>query len=61
MGDTYRVPAGQGVRMNIGEQRRTIYVEPIEEPPDAPVREPDHEEHPIPHEPIRLPEPVPGR
>jgi hypothetical protein len=47
--------------MNIGEQRRTIYVEPIEEPPDGPVREPNHEEHPIPHEPIRLPEPVPGR
>ncbi len=26
--------------MNIGERRRTIYVEPIEEPATAPVEEP---------------------
>lgn len=45
--------------MNIGEQRRTIYVEPIEAP-DDPVREPDREEQPIPSEPARMPEPVPG-
>jgi hypothetical protein len=45
--------------MNIGEQRRTIYVEPIEEPATAPVKEPspevlperaepDPQEHPVP-------------
>jgi len=49
--------------MNIGEQRRTIYIEPIEEPGpiEEPVRDPDHEEHPIPDEPIRTPEPQPSR
>jgi hypothetical protein len=47
--------------MNIGEQRRTIYVEPIEEPLDDPLRDPGHEEEPIPDEPIRTPEPQPSR
>jgi hypothetical protein len=47
--------------MNIGEERRTIYIEPIEEPLDDPLREPGHEEHPIPDEPIRTPEPQPSR
>jgi hypothetical protein len=47
--------------MNIGEQRRSFYVEPIEELPDDPVREPDREEQPIPHEPVRMPEPQPSR
>jgi hypothetical protein len=47
--------------MNIGEQRRTIYVEPIEEPSDDPPREPDLAEPSIPDEPARMPEPQPGR
>jgi hypothetical protein len=47
--------------MNIGEQRRTIYVEPIEEPLDDPMREPGNEEHPVPDDPVGLPEPQPGR
>jgi hypothetical protein len=32
--------------MNIGEQRRTIYIEPIEEPDPAPVQEPAPSEEP---------------
>ena len=32
--------------MNIGEQRRTIYIEPIEEPDSAPVQEPAPSEEP---------------
>ena len=47
--------------MNIGEQRRTIYVEPIEEPLDDPAREPGDGEDPIPNEPILTPEPQPSR
>jgi hypothetical protein len=47
--------------MNIGEQRRTIYVEPIKEPLEDPMREPGHEEDPIPDDPVRMPEPQPGR
>jgi hypothetical protein len=47
--------------MNIGEQRRTIYVEPIEEPPDDPIREPARKDEPFPEEPVRVPEPQPGR
>jgi hypothetical protein len=38
--------------MNIGEQRRTIYIEPIEEP--APIKEPAAPVEPVPepeHEP----------
>jgi hypothetical protein len=44
--------------MNIGEQRRTIYVEPIEEPLEEPSKE-GHEERPIPIEPVRTLEPQP--
>jgi len=47
--------------MNIGEQRRTIYVEPIEEPLDDPPTQPDREERPIPDEPAHTPEPQPSR
>jgi hypothetical protein len=47
--------------MDIGEQRRTIYVEPIEEPSDDPMREPDHNEPPFPPEPLRLPVAQPSR
>ena len=34
--------------MNIGRPRRTIYIEPIEEPDDAPVEEPSPEMDPMP-------------
>lgn len=37
--------------MNIGEQRRTWFVEPIEELPDDPVRKPDREQEPVPQSP----------
>jgi hypothetical protein len=47
--------------MDIGEQRRTWYVEPIEVFPEEPVREPDREHDPVPQEPDRAPEPAPGR
>ena len=47
--------------MNIGEQRRTIFVEPIEEPLDDPPSQPDREENPIPDDPLRVPEPQPSR
>lgn len=47
--------------MNIGEQRRTIYVEPIEEPLDEPVGDPSREDHPFPNEPLHAPEPEPSR
>lgn len=47
--------------MNIGKQRRTFYVEPVEEPPDDPIREPDREARPIPSEPVQMPEPAPSR
>jgi hypothetical protein len=47
--------------MNIGEQRRTIYVEPIEEPLDDPPTQPDREEYPAPDDPLRTPEPQPSR
>ena len=41
--------------MNIGKERRTIWIEPIEEPDEAPV-----EPVPIqPEEPAKQPEPVP--
>lgn len=43
--------------MNIGEQRRTIYVEPIEEPLEEPSE--GHEERPLPIEPVRTLEPQP--
>jgi hypothetical protein len=52
MGDTRRrTPRSEGgFGMNIGEQRRTIYIEPIEEPmpveapePASPAQEPESE------------------
>lgn len=46
-----------GGLVDIGEQRRTIYVEPIEEPLEEPSRDPGHEEGPIPTEPVRTLEP----
>lgn len=46
--------------MDIGEQRRTISVEPIEEPLDEPSGDPGHEERPIPIEPVRTLEPRPS-
>jgi hypothetical protein len=55
-GTRLRKAAGQGGAMNIGEPKRTIYIEPIEEPPPAeepvPIAEPapdprrDHELEP---------------
>ena len=42
--------------MNIGERRRTIYIEPIEEPAAAPVEEPSPPIDPEPSDP--RPEPV---
>jgi hypothetical protein len=33
--------------MNIGEERRTIYIEPIEEPEAWPVEEPSPVEEPV--------------
>jgi hypothetical protein len=47
--------------VNIGEQRRTIYVEPIEEPSDEPITEPARRDEPIPEEPVLVPEPRPSR
>ena len=47
--------------MHIGEQRRTIYVEPIEEPQDEPISEPGHEDPFFPDEPVHAPEPQPSR
>jgi hypothetical protein len=47
--------------MNIGEQRRTIYIEPIEVPPDDPIREPPRRDEPVPEEPVLVPEPQPSR
>ena len=42
---------GKEVRMNIGEQRRTIYIEPIEEPEAWPIEEPSPALDPAPAEP----------
>jgi hypothetical protein len=47
--------------VNIGEQRRTIYIEPIEEPPTAPVAEPSPSIHPEPSYPLPELEPEPAR
>ena len=46
--------------MNIGEQHRTIYIEPIQAPLDEPAGDPGHEERPIPLEPARTLEPHPS-
>jgi hypothetical protein len=45
--------------MNIGEQRRTIYVEPIEEPQADPAKGPEPDEHQVP-DPVLIPEPQRG-
>lgn len=47
--------------MNIGEQRRTVYIEPIEEPETAPVTEPSPSIHPDPSNPVPAIEPEPAR
>jgi hypothetical protein len=47
--------------VNIGEQRRTIYIEPIEEPESAPVREPSPEVLPEPADPHPEAQPIPSR
>ena len=52
----WRTSMGGGL-VHIGEHRRTIYVEPIEEPFEEPSGDPGHEERPIPTEPARTLEP----
>jgi hypothetical protein len=47
----------EGVPMNIGEPRRTIYIEPIEESPIDPVREPATDPEPVKPLPESAPEP----
>jgi hypothetical protein len=47
--------------MNIGEQRRTIYIEPIEDPATAPVAEPSPSINPAPPSPVPEREPEPAR
>lgn len=46
--------------MNIGEQRRTIHIEPIEEPEDWPIEEPSPALDPAPGDPqpTTLPNPT---
>jgi len=46
--------------VNIGRPRRTIYIEPVEEPELAPVKEPSPTVTPEPAEPKREGEPVPS-
>jgi hypothetical protein len=46
--------------MNIGKRRRTIYIEPIEEPATAPVEEPSPDIDP-PSSPSPETEPAPAR
>jgi len=45
--------------MNIGEQRRTIHIEPIEEPQDWPIEEPSPTLDPAPADPRPVPNPAP--
>jgi hypothetical protein len=47
--------------MNIGEPRRTIYIEPIEEPANAPVEDPQRGVPQQPADPLRRTEPEPAR
>jgi hypothetical protein len=47
--------------MNIGEQRRTIYIEPIEEPATTPIVEPSPSIQPEPSIPLPASEPEPAR
>jgi hypothetical protein len=46
--------------MNIGEQRRTIYIEPIEEPEAWPIEEPSPALDPAPAEPQPVGQPDPA-
>jgi hypothetical protein len=43
--------------MNIGEQRRTVYIEPIEEPEAWPILEPSPVLDPAPEEPLPASQP----
>lgn len=47
--------------MDIGEQRRTVYIEPIEEPEAWPIQEPSPVLDPIPSDPqpATRPDPTP--
>ena len=47
--------------MNIGERRRTIYIEPIEDPTAAPAEEPSPSFDPEPSDPQPEPELEPAR
>lgn len=47
--------------MNIGEPRRTVYIEPVEEPKSAPVEEPSPAVDPEPSDGRPLTEPEPAR
>jgi hypothetical protein len=44
--------------MNIGKEQRTVYIEPIEEPPGPVVEEPSPEIDPRPRPTEREPEPA---
>ena len=55
------MPRSEGDPMYIGEQRRTWFVEPIEEHPVEPERKPDPQHEPIPSEAVHMPEPQPAR
>jgi hypothetical protein len=45
--------------MNIGERRRTVYIEPIEEPATHPIEEPSPAIEPQPDPAESEPQPVP--
>jgi len=47
--------------MNIGEPRRTIYIEPLEEPISAPAEPPPPATAPEPSDPLPHSEPEPAR
>jgi hypothetical protein len=55
-----RTGPAKEVRMNIGEQRRTIYIEPIEEPEAWPIEEPSPALDPAPAEPQPVGQPDPA-
>jgi hypothetical protein len=47
--------------MDIGKPRRTIYIEPIEEPENPPIEEPSPEPTPVPSRDRPQHQPVPAR
>ena len=47
--------------MNIGTQRRTVYIEPVEEPESPPVKEPSPAITPLPVDPRPEKQPKPRR